>query len=73
MKKFGQFNEDESVDEAASMMKVIGAKTVHRKKYKKALDFIRKKLKTVEHLGATKVFRVAKIVGKRKDSARKRS
>ena len=64
MKKFGQFNEAESVDEAASMMKVIGAKTVHRKKYKKALDFIRKKLKTVEHLGATKVFRVSKIVDK---------
>lgn len=64
MKKFGQFNKDESVDEAASMMKVIGAKTLHRKKYKKAIDFIKKKLKTVENIGATKVFRVAKIVDK---------
>jgi hypothetical protein len=65
MKRFGQFlDEGECVDEAASMMKVIGAKTVHRKKYKKALDFIKKKLKTVENLGATKVFRVSKIVDK---------
>jgi hypothetical protein len=65
MKRFDQFtNEGEGVDEAASMMKVIGAKTLHRKKYKKAIDFIKKKLKSVENIGATKVFRVSKIVDK---------